>query len=233
MAGESAFGSMFEKAGKYAGPVGKAYTAFKFFKGLKEGGIKGGLSSFVPSIGGFGGFGSKGSKTNAMARQYMALVNQFDDQFLKPTVAGMTKVQRHTAPGFRPEGMMGSFRSIMSQFEGAGDLLRNMVGGGDFGSISGKISSLVDLSKRFQKGMGGRGAGPNQNIDADVGALKLPKLDGRPGENISGESMASGFGTFKQLESEGHRFPVRTNITPGSKSLSIGKNLGFTPGILT
>ena len=231
MAGESNIGwlgnltNTFDKFGTYAGPVGKAYTAFKMLKGFKEGGIKGGLSSLMPSFGGFGGFGSSGSKTNAMARQYMDLVNKFDKEFLSPTVENLTKVKRNAAVGFRISGMPESFRSVMSEFEGAGQGLRDMVGRSDFGSIAGRISELSEMSKRVAKGLGGKGTGPSIHIRPVQGnamtlnAIKSPMA----GENQGG---------FSPVRSTSIKTPISTNITPSRKPLKFKFEEGSPGSIL-
>lgn len=222
-----------KKGAAYIPYIGQAYQAYNIYKGFRKGGIKGAISSLIPFGGSiFGGGG--GSRRNAMARQYLALVNQFDKEFLKPTISSMGDVKRDVPRGSVRIGNE-PFRNILTQFEGAGKSLRSMVSKGNFGSISERINELSGLAKAVRgelgKRVGGRGAGPDipsrpisglQNIPISNIELEKPVLD-LPG--------AYHGGVYSPVKSEGHRFPVTTTQTPGGKRRKIG--FGETPGILT
>lgn len=217
-----------EKAGEYVPYVGTAYKIYKGYGAYKAGGIKGLAKSFMPFGGGL--FGGGGSRTNAMARQYMALVNQFDTKFLKPTLSSLTDVKRNINPSMRIGSE--SFRSVLRQFEGAGASLRDMVGRSDFGSISGRITKLSDLAKRVQRALGGRGAGPDQPIQSIAGTQNIPVPSGELERSVLNLPGAYHGGVFSPIESEGHRFPVTTTQTPGGRR-NRKSSLMKTPGILT
>lgn len=233
MAISEGLGSMLEQGagegGKYLPYVGKAYTVYKAFKGFKEGGVSGLVKSFIPfgsSI--FGG--SKGSRTNTMARQYADIVKTTEDKFINPTIANLNDIKRDVIRGtVRVDG--DTLRNILNRFEGAGSRLRDMVGSGDFGSISGHIDELSKLSKGLKRALGGRGAGPDITTTAESGALKLPLPNLEPSNQMQKLRLGNiNVGAFAPMQSEGHRFPVTTTQTPGGRRKS---RLVQTPGTLT
>lgn len=212
----SMLGAGAEKAGGYIPYIGTAYKVFKGYKAFKKGGAKGLAKSVIPFGGSiFGGGG--GSRTNKMARQYMDIVNRFNKEFITPTVSNMKDIKRDIIRGtVRIDGE--SFRNILKQFEGAGKGLRDLVGRSDFGGVSKRISELSSLSDKLQAELGrgsGGGTGPDISIRPLEGkqqtsaVLRLPGTRG----NVYG---------FSPIQSEAHRFPVKTTITPMT-----------SPGILT
>lgn len=219
-----------DKISAFTGPAGWAYTGYKALKGFREGGIKGGLRALVP----FGGsmFGSKGSRTNRIARQYMAVVDQFDKDFLKPTIKSWDESRRGILRGtVRVENE--PFRNILKQFQGAGEGLRTMVGESNFGAVAGRISELSRLARLVHKELGTKGGtGPDIKTTPTTGLLKLP-IPNQPLSRFVSDFPGSvnTSGGFEPIRSEGHRFPVTTTQTPGGRKRKVG--LSETPGILT
>lgn len=221
----------------YAPYIGWAYKGFKAFEGYKKGGIKGALKTLVP----FGGsiFGGGSSRSDEMTKQYMALVNKFESEFIQPTMQNLNQAKHRANIGAMRVGSE-SVRSIMRQFEGASEGLRKMVRSEDFGSITGRMSELSDLSSKLQKAFGGRGGGPSRTSIADVGTQKLPTLklnESVPAINLPTRDIGFG-GTFDTIRSESHRFPVTTTRTPGESAsgrlANILKSKPYSsPGILT
>lgn len=244
MLGEKTAEAGAEKAGAaYIPYIGQAYQAYKIYKGFREGGIKGAISSLVP----FGGsiFGGGGSRNKARRRAlqrkrtaYGKIITDFERDFLTPQISELNQFKRDVIRGtIRYKG--DTARSILARFEGMGGQLKNLLkditlesDAGIGKTIKGAGELARGLASTIAKKGSGRGAGPDQPIQSSFGIQNIPmpnKSLEKPVLDLPGALHGGG---FSPVQSEGHRFPVTTTQTPGGKK-SRRIRLGETPGILT
>lgn len=233
-----------KRAAVYIPYVGQAYQAYKAYKGFKEDGIKGAISSIIPfgsSIFGGGGSRNKERRRELQAKRdaYGKIIGKFEKDFLTPQISNLNQFKRDVIRGtVRHEG--DTVRSMLARFEGMGGQLKNMLKDITLESDAGIGKTIKDAGK-LAKGLadtvarasGGRGAGPSQPTQPSFGIQNIPvsnaKLS-RPVLDLPGAIHSTG---FAPIRSEGHRFPVTTTQTPGSKRDRRKMGLMETPGILT
>ncbi len=184
-----------------------------------------------PTIGKYAGkiMGGGGSRTNAIARQYQAVVDKWDKEYFQPTMESITDVKRNV-PGSTRIGNR-SFRDAFTDLEGARAGLDDMIGSGNFGGITGRMKEIGDvindISKKF-----GRGGGPGIRTNAEMGGQNLRLPDMKTGLGQSEFNQPNVYGQPNPIQSEGNRFAVKTTRTPNSKSLTNMLQGYNSPGIL-